>query len=680
MNNFLVEILTQEMPYAFIPAAIEQLHANFEKLLKENFIAFNVVEVYATPRRLAVIIKGLSDKQEDVEKDVRGPILNIAKDEHGKFTPAATGFANKNCVNTSALYEKEGYIWAKVKQKGKSAKDILAQNTADIFLNLQGAHFMRWKDFEIKFSRPIENILALFNEEILPVEIVDKKAADTTQGHRYSANKNVKIKSPLTYIEQLKEADVIVEQDKRRDLIVDAATKKAKEIGAEIKFDPELLEEVTYLTEFPKPVLCTFKEKYLSIPDIVNITVMQSHQRYFPLYGRNGKLLNRFITIANFVRDDQKSLKNIQAGNQRVISARLEDGVFFYNEDTKEPLAKKVENLGGMTFQRNFGTLYDKTQRVITLCDMICDELSLEKEDILRCAFLCKADLSTKLVFEFTELQGFIGEDYAIKSGEKPNVAKGISEHYYPINANSETAKGVEGQIAGIADKIDTISAVFLSTQGDKKKKRPTGSNDPLGVRRAVLGVLRTILDADLKINLSNLIKKSAAILSESFNVDVAPETTGEIEEFFVNRLIIMFEKTYPQNILMAAAGANTSPLADLGGYFERVKTLEDFIKKENFEKIFESANRTIRILPSKAAFKEPDTALFQTEEEKELYKTAQKTQNPKDFETLSKSVEKFFDKVLVMDKDEKIKENRIALLNFVNDRFKILCDFSKIS
>ncbi len=680
MNNFLVEILTQEMPYAFIPSAVEQLHADFEKLLKENSIKFKTTEVYATPRRLAVIITGLDDKQEDIQKDIRGPILNIAKNEHGEFSPAAVGFANKNGVEQDALYEKEGYIWAKIKQKGKSTKEILSENISDIFLNLQGAHFMRWKDFDIKFSRPIENIVALFNEEILPLEIVDKKATNITYGHRYSANKSVKIKKPLTYTEQLKDVNVIVEQDKRRDLIVESATKKAKEIGAEIKFNPDLLEEVTYLTEFPKPVLCNFKEKYLSIPDIVNITVMESHQRYFPLYTHEGKLLNRFITIANFVGDDEKSLKNIQAGNERVISARLEDGVFFYNEDTKEPLANKVEDLKGMTFQRNLGTLYDKTQRIVTLCDMICDELNLQKQDILRCAHLCKADLSTKLVFEFTELQGFIGEDYALKSAEKANVAKGISEHYYPLNANSETAQGLEGQIVGIADKIDTISAVFLSTQGDKKKKRPTGSNYPLGVRRAVLGILRTILDANLKINLSNLIKKSIEILSKSFNVEVSPETMSEIEEFFINRLIIMFEKTYPQNVLYAAAGADSSPLADLNGYFERVKILEDFIKKDGFEKISENANRTIRILPKNAVFKEVDEKLFVTQEEKELYGAAAKTSNSQDFEILSKNIEKFFDKVLVMDKEEKVKENRIALLNFVNNKFRILCDFSKIN
>ncbi len=463
-------------------------------------------------------------------------------------------------------------------------------------------------------------------------------------------------------------------------MIVNLASKKAQETGAEIKFDPELLEEVTYLTEFPKPVMCNFKEKYLSIPDIVNTTVMECHQRYFPLYDSKGKLLNRFITMANFVGDDEKSLKNIQAGNERVISARLEDGVFFYNEDTKEPLEKKVEDLKGMTFQRNLGTLYDKTQRIIALCDIICDELRCEKQDILRCALLCKADLSTKLVFEFTELQGFIGEDYALKSGEKQNVAKGISEHYYPLNANSETALNLEGQIVGVADKIDTISAVFLSTQGDKKKKRPTGSNDPLGIRRAVLGVLRTILDADLKINLSNLIEKSVEILSKNFNIDLAPETVEEIEEFFINRLIIMFEKSYSQNILIAASGANVSPLADLNEYFKRVKVLEGFVKQDGFEKILENANRTIRILPKNLVHKEIDTKLFVAEEEKELYEIAQKTNSANDFETLSKSVEKFFDKVLVMDKDEKIKENRIALLNFVNNKFKILCDFSKIN
>ena len=333
---------------------------------------------------------------------------------------------------------------------------------------------------------------------------------------------------------------------------------------------------------------------------------MAVHQRYFPLYDKNGKLLNSFITMANFVSDDKESIENIQRGNQRVVCARLEDGIFFYKEDTKEPLANKVENLKGMTFQRGLGTLYDKTQRILTL--------SPEDKDIKRCALLCKADLSTKLVFEFTELQGFIGEDYARKSNEAENVAKGISEHYFPLNATSEIAKTKEGQIVGIIDKIDTICAVFLSTQ-DNKKRRPTGSADPLGVRRATLGVLRTVLGANLKIDLSDLILRALKQLSDEFKIEIKDETQKEIEDFFINRLIIMQNGKYEANVLEAVANNGKSPLSNLGEYFERVE-----LTLKTSQNVVENAKRVDRIIPKdKNNFKEIDEQLFVLNEEKEL-------------------------------------------------------------
>ncbi|MBE7706326.1 MAG: glycine--tRNA ligase subunit beta [Cyanobacteria bacterium SIG30] len=664
MNNFLLEILVQELPYKFIPDAIRQLKDAFSKLLNENLIEYGNIDVYGTPRRLAVIIKDLAHAQKDIEKDARGPILSIAKDANGNYTPAALGFAKKNNVDEKNLYEKDNYIWAKIEIKGKSVKEILQDNIEKIILSMQGAHFMRWKDLDIKFSRPIENIVALFNEETLPLTVVDQTSTNTTRGLRFY--NDIKIKNPLTYIEQLKENHILVDQNERREKIVELANKKAEEIDAKVHFEDDLLDEVTYLTEAPKPVLCSFDKKYLQIPDIVNVTVMAVHQRYFPLYDKNNKLLNNFITMANFVNDDEESIENIKRGNQRVVCARLEDGIFFYKEDSKDPLINKVENLKGMTFQRGLGTLYDKTQRILALCP--------DDENIKRCATLCKADLSTKLVFEFTELQGFIGEDYARKSGECEEVAKGISEHYYPLNATSEIASGKEGQIVGILDKIDTICAVFISTQ-DNKKKRPTGSADPLGVRRATLGVLRTILGTELKIDLTDLISKSLKLLSEEFNIEIKEETQKEIEEFFINRLIIMRNGKYETNVLEAVAGSIDSPLKDLKEYFKKV---EKTLKLD--AEVIENAKRVGRIIPKdKKEFRNVDEKLFKLDEEKELYKELLNTKDYDDFNNLARETSKFFDKVLVMDNDENIKENRIALLNEVNSKFKTLCDFLKL-
>ena len=682
-KDFLLEVLVQELPYKFIPSAIEQLKSSFEKLLKENGLDYSKINVYATPRRLSVIVEELSDKQNDVEKDVKGPILSIAK-PNGEFGPASVGFAKKNGVELSALYEKDNYIWAKISIKGNSAKDILKNNIENMILKLQGSHFMRWKDFEEKFSRPIENVVALFGDEVIDLKIMDKVANNKTKGHRYSKNIDVTIDEPKNYIELLRKANVIVNQDERRKLIVESAEKCAKDNNLVIKFSdmPELLEEVTFITEWPVPVLCEFREKYLEIPSIVTTTVMSSHQRYFPLWTKDGKLSNHFITMANYVGSE---FSNIKAGNQRVITARLEDGIFFYNEDTKTKLIDKLPSLKGMTFQRGLGTLFDKTQRIVKLADIIADSLKIsDKEDILRCATLAKCDLSTSLVFEFTELQGFIGENYALKDKEKPSVAKGISEHYFPLGANSDLASTIEGQIVSIADKIDTIVAVFISTQGDKKKKRPTGSNDPLGARRAAIGILRTILEKNLDINLKDIMIKSLDMLSKEFNIPLEDSILAELEDFFIQRLSVMYDKEFDYNIFKALNIFN--PLENLNDFILRAGILKKYQNDDNFLKIKENATRVSRILKEKVDNPVKED-LFVLPEEKSLYEAilshGEKSDDIEKYivslNSLIQPTEAFFDKVLVMDKDEKIKNNRIALLNLLKDKFSKVCDFEKL-
>ena len=345
MSDFLLEILVQELPYKFIPDAQKQLKDAFEKLFSQYGIEYKTLDVQATPRRLAVMVFDLTDKQKDIVKEARGPILNIALDENKNFTPAALGFAKKNNAQESDLYIKDNYIWAKVEIKGKSTKEILSENIEDIIFKMQGAHFMRWGSHEQKFSRPIENIVALYNNDILPLKVLDKTSANTTLGHRFSANKVVKITNAKTYVDDLRKANVIVNVEERKKVIVESAKKCADTINTVINFDnlDDLLEEVTYITEYPIPVLCDFDKKYLEIPDIVTTTVMSKHQRYFPLWQKDGKLSNHFITMANFVGTDKESMDNIKAGNQRVVSARLEDGIFFYKEDTKTPLVDKVD-------------------------------------------------------------------------------------------------------------------------------------------------------------------------------------------------------------------------------------------------------------------------------------------------------------------------------------------------
>ena len=683
MSDFLLEILTQELPYKFIPDAQKQLKSAFEKLFCEFGIEYKKLDIQATPRRLAVMVFDITDKQKDILKEARGPILNIALNDKGEYTPAALGFAKKNNVSEKDLYQKDNYIWAKIEIKGKSTKEILCENVENIIFKLQGAHFMRWGNHEQKFSRPIENVVALYNNDILPLKVLDKTSTNKTLGHRFSKNKVVTITNAKTYIDDLKKANVIVDVEERKNTIVKSASDCAAKIDTVINFEnlDDLLEEVTYITEYPIPVLCDFDKKYLEIPDIVTTTVMSKHQRYFPLWQKDGKLSNHFITMANFVGSDEESMNNIKAGNQRVVSARLEDGIFFYKEDTKTPLDNKVEALKGMTFQKGLGSLFDKTQRIIALCKEICTQLKINDTDILRAAKLSKADLSTQLVFEFTELQGFIGENYALKSGEKENIALAIKEHYFPLSAYSETPSKIEGQVVSIADKIDTICALFISTQGKMKKKRPTGSNDPLGARRAAIGILRTVINNNLKLNIKTLIDNSLSTISKEFNIPLESETKDEVYDFILNRLTIMYEKEFSQNILKASAINN--PLEDLDKFLTRAKFIQKADESEKFKKLSEAANRVLRIVKDASAVL-VDEKLFVLNEEKALFEAIKK-QNvdetniqayTQSLENLIEPVNNFFDKVLVMDKDEKIKNNRIALLNLLKEKFQKVCNF----
>ncbi len=683
-KDFLLEILVQELPYKFIPSAIAQLKSSFEKLFKENALVYGDIKVYATPRRLAIIVSNLADKQETIEKDVKGPILSVAKNQDGTLGPAAIGFAKKNNIETSMLYEKDNYIWAKIEIKGKTTAEILKDNIESLILKMQGSHFMRWADNTEKFSRPIENVVAILGNEVVDLNILDKKATNTTQGHRYSTNRYLTIDEPKNYLEILKKGNVVANQDERKELIINLAKKCAQDNNLEIKFESmeDLLEEITFITEWPKAVLCEFNEKYLQIPSIVTTTVMTQHQRYFPLWDKNGKLSNKFITMANYVGDD---FSNIKAGNQRVITARLEDGAFFYHEDTKTKLIDKLDNLKGMTFQKGLGSLYDKTQRMINLSQLICEKLSIKDDkDILRCALLSKCDLSTKLVFEFTELQGFIGENYAQIDNENESVSKGICEHYFPLGANSELPSEITGQIVSISDKIDTICALFISTQGDKKKKRPTGSNDPLGARRAAIGVLRTVIEKNLNLDLEAIIKHSLDLLSKEFNIELENTILDELKEFFLQRLLFMYEKDFQIQIINSISGFNS--LKDLTGFIEKAKILTKYQTNPDFELIKENATRVKRILKDNS-YDNISPDLFILDEEKALYEAINNHNTNienldlyiQSLKTLINPIVQFFDKVLVMDKDEKIKNNRLALLSKLNEKFNIVCDFEKL-
>ena len=662
MSKYLLEVGVEELPYKFIPMAISQLKVGFETFLKNNNVEFGDVKVMATPRRLAVIVSGLAASQPDVEKVVKGPIAKVAFDENNNLTKAGEGFAKKNGVSASELYVENDYLYAKISIKGKYTKDLLQENVSVIFSKLQGPHFMRWGNNDVKFSRPIRWVLSILDGEEVKIRIIDKDSSNMTNGHRFSTQ-NIVINNPDEYVQKLRDAKVIVDQDERRAKIVELIKAEADKLDAVTKISDDLLEEVTFICEYPVAVTCNFDEAFLTIPQEVAVTVMETHQRYFALYTKDGKLINKFVTITNYIGNE---FENIKAGNLRVIKARLDDAVFFFNEDTKKPLEAYVENLKGMTFQKGMGSVYDKTQRIVKLSEKISAELGVNKPSIKRTAELCKADLATNLVFEFTELQGFIGADYARVSGEELGVQEGIKEHYFPLNADAETAKSIEGQVVGIADKMDTICAVFAAG------KKPTGSSDPLGVRRAALGIVKTVLEHGLKLDLSKLIDETLALLP------VQADVKADVEEFFVQRLIIFLNNDYSKNVLEACSSVN--PCKDLCDYVERVKAVSGGVD----EKLLENANRVLRILKEEVG--NVDENLFTLDAEKDLYTAVHGIKFSRDYKKyladltqINPVVTKFFDDVLVMDKDEKVKNNRLALLNTLKNKYIILTDFSKL-
>lgn len=682
MSKYLLEVGCEELPYKFIPSAIQQLKTGFENFLNSNKVVFEKVDVYATPRRLAVIVSGLEKQSKDEEKIVKGPIKKVAYDENGNLTKAGEGFCKKNGISPEDLYIENDYIHAKIVIKGKSIVELLKDNVPTIVLKLQGSHFMRWAENEVKFSRPIRWIVSILDNEEVKIKIIDRESSNVTRGHRFAEEKEAVITSPDDYIEILRKHNVIVNQDERKQLIIERAKEEAAKLGAEPYYTDDLLEEVTFITEYPVPAVCEFSTEYLKLPEELVVTVMAVHQRYFALY-KDGKLINKFITMTNYLG---KNFENVAAGNVRVIKARLDDAVFFFNEDTKKPLIDYVEDIKGITFQKGMGSMYDKAQRLVKLSKLMVGN----NPTVERTALLAKADLATKLVFEFTELQGFIGADYARVSGEPENVCEGIKEHYFPLNADGEIAKTLEGQIVGIADKMDNICAVFA------EGKKPTGSSDPLGVRRAALGIIRTILANDLKIDLATLVNETLLLLpistvGEGF-VDkvkkaagscvnrVSGKVTEEIYDFFIQRLIIFLSDKYQKNVLEACV-ASKNPLTDLADYIKRVEA----VSKLNSPAMLESANRVLRILKedskksvNKALFKEPAESMLLSQIET-VSENADYDKYLKQLEEINPSVEKFFNDVLVMDKDENVKENRLALLTLLKSKYTHLADFSKL-
>jgi len=679
--KYLLEIGTEELPYKFISSALNQLKESLSKILEENKIEFKDIITYGTPRRLCVIIDGISESQPDQTLEIKGPPANIAFDATGKLTQAALGFAKKQGFSPDILGKKEiagvEYLYASIKQEGKQTEEVLKNIIPEMILKIQGNRFMRWADLDIKFSRPIRWLVSILDNNEIKIQIGNAESSQYSRGHRFSNNKQVKIESPDTYLENLYNAQVIADSERRKEEIVSLINKAASSKGGVAEIPAELLEEVTNLVEWPTPVIGSFGEKYLEITEDVIVCVLAHHQRYFPIYDKDGKLLNYFITIANH---DESNIDNIRKGNEKVVKPRLDDAIFFYKEDTKKSLDSRVEDLKGVTFQKGLGNLYDKTDRIKRVSGFIACDLELDDETAkkaIRTAELCKADLVTNMVREFTELQGIIGGDYAKLNGEDELISLGVREHYMPISADGGLASSITGQVVGIADKIDTICGVFALG------KAPTGSADPLGLRRAAIGIINTIIDKKLNINLSTLIEKTVYV--QPLEIENKVKLSTEIKEFITHRLKNLLTEEYRHDVVDAVLSAKDS-LADLSDVEARINIISELVKKDSYKFFHESANRIIRIIKNQQFENAVKSELFVEDSEKELWDCVSKIDDCLDYsqlieklETSIPKIEKFFDKVLVMDKDEQIKNNRLNLLGNLSNKFLKLADFSKI-
>ena len=685
MNNYLLlEIGVEELPSRFGQTTLDQIENNLSKLLKEERINFDNIEKYATPRRLTFVIKNLADKATDLEEEVKGPAKKIAVDADGNFTKPALGFMKSKGLDPENVYFKQlgnaEYLFGTIKQEGKHTSEVLKNIVPEAIKNVTFPKAMRWGGKNMRFARPIRWMVALLNNEVLDIDLEGIKSSNITRGHRFLGEKEFEVNSVEEYFEKLDKNFVILDQHKRKEMIRKQAVEVAKSLGGEVELDEDLLEEITFLVEYPTAFYGEFDEEYVKLPKEVVTTPMKEHQRYFPV-SKDGKLLPNFIAVRN---GDSNRIDLVKAGNEKVLRARLADALFFYHEDTKKPLESFVDKLQTVVFQAKLGTVYDKTLRIEKLSQVILNELNMteSKENTLRAAKLCKADLVTNMVFEFTELQGIMGRDYAQVSGENEEVCQGIFEHYLPRFAGDILPETNTGIALSIADKLDSIAGFFAI--GIK----PSGSQDPYALRRQALGILSILLDRKLSVNLNNLINAALDNYSNlEFNKE---EVASQIVEFFVERVKNLFKDLgIRYDVIDAVLNNNLDDISDI---HTRALELNRWLQKDELVEMLTAFNR-VATLAEKATTDIVKEDLLKEDAEIKLYNGFKEIKSNVEsllldkkynealdaFATLRPLVDNLFDNVMVMDKDEAIKENRLALLKQIYSTMLTICDLSKI-
>lgn len=712
MASFLLEVGTEELPASFVSSAIAQWKERIPQSLSANTLNSDQVEVYGTPRRLAVLIKDLPLQQPDREEEIKGPPVQAAFKD-GKPTPAAEGFAKKQGVDVSSFEirptEKGEFVFVQKKIPGRPVADILTELIPNWISGLEGKRLMRWSDGDMRFSRPIRTLVALLDDAVLPIEFTNgsetTKSDRLSQGHRVLHPEPVTISHAEDYISTLRYSYVIVNDKEREATIKQQIAAAAEDLQGHVEIYPELLEEVINLVEWPSPVVGKFEQEFLELPSEVITTVMVSHQRYFPIFKseKSKELLPYFVTISN---GNPAKSDIIALGNERVIRARLADGRYFYEKDLEQPLSDFLPALEKVTFQEDLGSLRSKVNRICRIVELISSQLQLsetDKNNILRAALLCKADLVSNMVYEFPELQGIMGEKYAEASKETEAVSKAIFEHYLPRNAEDTLPTSLTGQVVGIADRLDTLVSIFGLGM------IPSGSSDPFALRRAANAVVNITWAGKLAINLQQLIEQIAINFASEFKKD-APQLITNLKEFFLQRVrtLLQEEKSLDYDLVNAVLGENDPEyteraLQDLLDVLERATFLQEIRKNGTLEKIYETVNRSTRL----AAQGNLDTIqlnpvnlvqenLFQKSSESaffnaivELVPQTESAKQSRNYQQLVTALEKinptvstFFDgpeSVLVMDSNPDIKRNRLNMLGLLRNHARVLADFGAI-
>ena len=680
-KDLLFEIGAEEIPAGFMPNILGQLKQLAETKLNDAHLPFESIATYGTPRRLALIVKGLADTSAEISERHKGPSASIAYDADGNATKAAIGFARGKGLDVADLVVEDGYIYAETKTAGVPAKDIVTDMLPQLITGLNFPKSMHWGNLDAKFVRPVRWLVALLDEEVIPVEFATVKSGNVTRGHRFLGADEITIKNAASYVDTLKENFVMVDQDARRELISKQLHDIAASKNASIVWDDDLLEEINYLVEWPTALCGGFEESYLSLPDAAIITPMKDHQRYFPLVDQDGKLLPMFLTVRN---GSDHSIEVVQAGNERVLRARLDDAKFFFNEDRKKPLIDRQDGLTKIVFQEGLGNLADKTERLLKLGRVFGEECGLHEDAAVvleRATELAKTDLTTGMVTEFTELQGVMGKEYALLDGESPEVAEAIFEQYLPRFAGDVLPQTEAGKVLSIIDKVDNIVATF------SRGLIPTGSQDPYALRRQTIGILNILLGSEWNISLRPIFKSSMELLNVP--AEKQDELLGQVEEFFTLRLKNIFlDREVPHHVIDLLLSNNELSVADAEGLVnallanridENVELVQAYTRMYNLVKDVEYTGVNSDLLKEDA-----EKALFEAASKASEASLAAWEANDYDAvvavpATLVPAINKFFEDVMVMDKDEAIKANRLQLVRLAYSVMAIIGDISAL-